>query len=142
MKRKRRKRCEYRWHASQNPAAVPGVRRARRCLADRGGNSGRFFGILPRRLDGVAALVPGILVFETGERGEQIVAVDEGVLVKAGRDVMVSVRNAVGGNDLGQLRDTVEREFLNLGERERAVRSVLAKLETSFVRRMLELRHE
>ena len=101
-----------------------------------------FFGILPRRLDGVAALVPGILVFETGERGEQIVAVDEGVLVKAGRDVMVSVRNAVGGDDLGQLRDTVEREFLNLGERERAVRSVLAKLETSFVRRMLELRHE
>lgn len=101
-----------------------------------------FFGILPRRLDGVAALVPGILVFETGECGEQIVAVDEGVLVKAGRDVMVSVRNAVGGDDLGQLRDTVEREFLNLGERERAVRSVLAKLETSFVRRMLELRHE
>jgi F-type H+-transporting ATPase subunit epsilon len=101
-----------------------------------------FFGILPRRLDGVAALVPGILVFETGERGEQIVAVDEGVLVKAGRDVMVSVRNAVGGDDLGQLRDTVEREFLNLGERERAVRSVLAKLETSFVRRMVELRHE
>lgn len=101
-----------------------------------------FFGILPRRLDGVAALVPGILVFETGECGEQIVAVDEGVLVKAGRDVMVSVRNAVGGDDLGQLRDTVEREFLNLGERERAVRSVLAKLETSFVRRMVELRHE
>ena len=101
-----------------------------------------FFGILPRRLDGVAALVPGILVFETGECGEQIVAVDEGVLVKAGRDVMVSVRNAVGGDDLGQLRDTVEREFLNLGEHERAVRSVLAKLETSFVRRMLELRHE
>ena len=101
-----------------------------------------FFGILPRRLDGVAALVPGILVFETGECGEQIVAVDEGVLVKAGRDVMVSVRNAVGGDDLGQLRDTVEREFLNLGERERAVRSVLAKLETSFVRRMMELRHE
>jgi F-type H+-transporting ATPase subunit epsilon len=101
-----------------------------------------FFGILPRRLDGVAALVPGILLFETGKRGEQIVAVDEGVLVKAGRDVMVSVRNAVGGDDLGQLRDTVEREFLNLGEHERAVRSVLAKLETSFVRRMVGLRHE
>ena len=101
-----------------------------------------FFGILPRRLDGVAALVPGILVFETGEHAQQIVAVDEGVLVKAGRDVMVSVRNAVSGGDLGQLRETVEREFLNLGERERAVRSVLAKLEMSFVRRMVELRHE
>jgi F-type H+-transporting ATPase subunit epsilon len=101
-----------------------------------------FFGILPRRLDGVAALVPGSLVFETGEHGQQIVAVDEGVLVKAGRDVMVSVRNAVSGGDLGQLRETVEREFLSLGEHERAVRSVLAKLEMSFVRRMVELRHE
>jgi len=101
-----------------------------------------FFGILPRRLDGVAALVPGILVFETGEGGEQIVAVDEGALVKTGREVMVSVRNAVAGQDLGRLRETVEREFLNLDERELAVRSVLAKLETTFVRRMMELRHE
>jgi len=101
-----------------------------------------FFGLLPRRLDGVAALVPGILVFEAGDGGEQIVAVDEGVLVKTGRDVMVSVRNAVAGDDLGQLRETVDREYLNLDERERSVRSVLAKLETSFVRRMMELRHE
>jgi len=101
-----------------------------------------FFGVLPRRLDGVAALVPGILVFETGEHDQQIVAVDEGVLVKAGRDVMVSVRNAVGGDDLGRLRETVEREFMDLDEHERTVRSVLAKLEMSFVRRMVELRHE
>lgn len=101
-----------------------------------------FFGILPRRLDGVATLVPGILVFDAGDDGEQIVAVDEGVLVKTGRDVMVSVRNAVAGDDLGQLRATVEREFLNLDERQQSVRSVLAKLETSFVRRMMELRHE
>jgi F-type H+-transporting ATPase subunit epsilon len=101
-----------------------------------------FFGILPRRLDGVAALVPGILVFEAGDGDAQFVAVDEGVLVKTGRDVMVSVRNAVAGKDLGQLRATVEREFLNLGEREQSVRSVLAKLETSFVRRMVELRHD
>lgn len=99
------------------------------------------FGILPHRLDGVAALVPGILVFETGKGGEHIVAVDEGVLVKAGRDVMVSVRNAVGGENLARLRETVEREFVNLDEREHAVRSVLAKLETSFVRRMMEQRH-
>jgi F-type H+-transporting ATPase subunit epsilon len=62
--------------------------------------------------------------------------------VKTGRDVMVSVRNAVAGDDLGQLRETVDREFLNLDEREQSVRSVLAKLETSFVRRMMDLRHE
>ena len=52
------------------------------------------FGVLPRRLDCVAALVPGILIYEHAAEGEVYVAVDEGVLVKAGPDVRVSVRNA------------------------------------------------
>ncbi len=105
-------------------------------------SDGGLFGILPRRLDGVAALVPGILLFETSDGAEQIVAVDEGALVKSGREVRVSVRHAVAGDDLERLRETVEREFLQLDEREQAVRSVLAKLETTFVRRMMELGHE
>jgi len=37
-------------------------------------------------------------------RGEAYVAVDEGVLVKTGSDVLVSVRNAIAGTNLGQLR--------------------------------------
>ena len=71
------------------------------------------FGLLPHRLDCVAALAPGILIYETEAEGEVYVAVDEGVLVKTGLDVLVSVRNAIGGTDLGQLREAVEREFLN-----------------------------
>ena len=55
-------------------------------------SAGGSFGLLPRRLDCVAALVPGILVYETPARGEVFVAVDEGVLVKSGRNVLVSVR--------------------------------------------------
>ena len=70
------------------------------------------FGLLPRRLDCVAALTPGILVFETGAEGERYVAVDEGVLIKTGLNVIVSVRRAIAGSDLGGLRDQVEREFL------------------------------
>ena len=62
-------------------------------------------GLLPRRLDCVAALAPGILTYETEAEGEVYVAVDEGVLVKTGPDVLVSVRQATGGTDLGQLRD-------------------------------------
>ena len=45
-------------------------------------------------------------------------AVDEGVLVKTGADVLVSVRNAIGGMDLDKLHEAVEREFLNLNEQE------------------------
>jgi F-type H+-transporting ATPase subunit epsilon len=94
------------------------------------------FGLLPHRLDCVAALAPGILIYETKKEGEAYVAVDEGVLVKTGADVLVSVRNAIAGTDLGQLREAVQREFLTLDERERSVRSVLAKMEGDLMRRM------
>ena len=100
------------------------------------------FGILPHRLDCVAALAPGILIYETEADGELYVAVDEGVLVKTGSDVLVSVRRALGGTDLGQLRDAVEKEFLALDEREQNVRSVMAKLETGFLRRFAIFQHE
>lgn len=96
------------------------------------------FGLLPHRLDCVAVLVAGILTYETEAEGEVYVAVDEGVLVKAGSNVLVSVRNAIGGMSLGQLREAVEREFVDLDEGEKQVRAVLAKLESGFVRRFAE----
>ena len=101
-----------------------------------------FFGLLPHRLDCVAALTPGILTYETESDGEVFVAVDEGVLVKAGRDVLVSVRRAIGGTDLAQLRAAVEQEFLTLDQEEKSVRSVMAKLETGFLRRFAAIEHE
>ena len=100
------------------------------------------FGLLPHRLDCVAALVPGILIYQTESDGEVLVAVDEGVLVKTGPDVLVSVRRAIGGTDLGQLRDAVEREFLTLDEHEQSVHLVVARLETGFLRRFATFQHE
>jgi F-type H+-transporting ATPase subunit epsilon len=100
------------------------------------------FGLLPHRLDCVASLAPGILIFETEADGEVCIAVDEGVLVKTGAQVLVSVRNAIGGTDLGKLREKVEQEFMNLDEQEKSVRSVLAKLESGFVRRFAAFHHE
>ncbi len=100
------------------------------------------FGLLPNRLDCAAALVPGILTYETRDEGEVSLAVDEGVLVKTGNEVLVSVRNAIGGMDLGELHQAIEREFLNLDEQEKSVRSVLAKLESGFIRRFAEFSHE
>ena len=94
------------------------------------------FGILPHRLDCVAALAPGILIFEAEADGEAYVAVDEGVLVKTGLDVLVSVRNAISGSDLGRLREAVQREFMHLDEQEENVRSMLAKMEGDLMRRM------
>jgi len=100
------------------------------------------FGLLPHRLDCVAALVPGILIYQTESGGEVLVAVDEGVLVKTGMDVLVSVRRAIGGTDLGQLHTAVAKEFLTLDDNEQNVRQVSAKLETGFLRRFGNLQHE
>ena len=96
------------------------------------------FGLLQRRLDCVAVLAAGILVYERESEGEVYVAVDQGVLVKAGDEVLVSVRNAIGGMSLGKLREAVEREFVNIDEGEKQVRAVLAKLESGFMRRFAE----
>jgi len=100
------------------------------------------FGLLPRRLDCVASLSAGILVFETAADGKVYIAVDEGVLVKTGSDVLVSVRSAIGGMSLAKLRAAVEEEFMHLDEQEQKVRSVLAKMESGFIRRLAEFHHE
>ena len=100
------------------------------------------FGLLPHRLDCVAALVPGILIYQTESGGEVLVAVDEGVLVKTGMDVLVSVRRAIGGTDLAQLHAAVTKEFLTLDENEQSVRSAVAKLETGFLQRFAKFQHE
>lgn len=99
-------------------------------------------GLLPRRLDCVTALAPGILAYETEIDGEVFLAVDEGVMVKVGANVIVCVRRALGGKDLHQLRDLVEKEYLTLNERERDVRSVAARLEAGFLRRFERFQNE
>ena len=102
------------------------------------GASGSF-GLLPRHIDYVSPLVPGILSYTQGEE-EAFVAVDEGVLVKCGDEVLVSVRDAVIGAALESLEGTVRDRFDERREQEKAMHSALAKLETEVVRRFTELR--
>lgn len=92
------------------------------------------FGFLPQRLDCVAVLVPGIFTYETDKM--HYIAVDEGLLVKAGSQVMVSVRNAVGGVELGKLADTVKNNFKNTNEDEEKVRQMASKLESGFLSKL------
>ena len=110
-----------------------------RIVAETGDGS---FGILPRRQDCVAVLCPGILLYENDREGETYIAVDEGILIKTGSQVLVSVRNAILGKDLAQLRSAVQQEFLNLNEREKDLRASLYKMESGLIRRMVVFQNE
>jgi F-type H+-transporting ATPase subunit epsilon len=98
------------------------------------------FGLLPHRLDCVAALVPGVLAYTRGDDTAYL-AVDQGVLVKSGADVMVSVRQAVKGTTLSELHETVKREYLSLDRQERDVRTAVARMESAFLGRIAEFQH-
>lgn len=98
------------------------------------------YGFLPQRLDGVAALVPGIFIYETEGSEVKYVAIDQGILIKAGDEVLVSVRNAIGGADLGKLQETVKNSFLDLDEREHKARFVMAKMESGFIQSLEKFR--
>jgi len=97
------------------------------------------FGLLPHRLDCVAALSPGILTYETAAGADTYLAIDQGVLVKTGDDVLVSVRRALRGTDLGRLKEQVEAQFRTLDETEKAMRGVMTKLEAGFLRRFASM---
>ncbi len=93
------------------------------------------FCLLPRHVDFVAALVPGLLTYESMEGKEVVLAVDAGVLVKCGQEVKVSTRQGVVGPDLGKLRRMVEESFKVLDDKEKMARAAAARIEAGFVRR-------
>jgi len=97
-----------------------------------------WFGILPKHVDFVTALVPGVLTFSPVGKPEEYLAMDRGVLVKCGPDVSISTRNAVRVKDLASLKTEVEAQFLTAQEREKKARALETKLETDLVRRLME----
>jgi len=95
--------------------------------------------LLPRHIDFVTTLVPGILTFEGGDQGESLVAIDDAVLIKRGAEVLVAARRATRGTSLGELQQKVANEFESRNEQERKSRTAALKLEAGLVRRFLEI---
>jgi F-type H+-transporting ATPase subunit epsilon len=96
------------------------------------------YGLLPNRRDCTAALVPGILTYQVGSGEEMYIAIDQGIFVKKSNEVFVSVRQAIQGIGLSQLRDAVKTEFLTLDDKQQEIRFAMDKLENSFLQRLTE----
>jgi len=97
------------------------------------------FGILPRHVDFVTAVVPGIMTYikENGE--ESFVATDEGIFLKQGSNILVSVENGVRADKLGQLEQAVNNFLSSRGNLEKRSRYALGLLEADFLRRFVEM---
>ena len=98
-----------------------------------------FFTLLPRHVDFVAALVPGIFSYQITGGAEYFLALDEGILVKQGDQVYVSAARAMPGDNLDQLQDTVENELKVLNENEKKARTVMSRLEADTLRRFTRM---
>jgi len=96
-------------------------------------------GFLPQRLDCVVALTAGLLIYRDMAGKEHFVAIDQGILTKAGNQVSAAVRNAVAGTDLGELHLKITQQFRNLDEEEKKVRQVMSQLESGFIRNFEQL---
>jgi len=107
------------------------VQNVRSIVADTNAGS---YGFLPQRLDCAAVLVPGIFSYEN--TSTHYLALDAGVIVKSGTTVLVSVRNAIGGTELGKLNELVEKEFKTIDDSEKKARALVSKMEASFMHRL------
>ena len=100
------------------------------------------FGLLEDHIDFVTALAPGILSYRSEEGEETFIAIDEGILVKCGQEILVSTERAVKDADLETLHQKVEQEFRHLNEQEKLTRTALARLEAGLARGILEIGEE
>lgn len=118
------------------PAARAVDEEVRKIVAE--GPEGHF-ALLPRHVDLVVPLVPGLLSYETPEGSERYVALDGGLLVKCGRAVLVSTPQAVGGHELGRLERIVQESFRVRAEIEAKTHGALDKMQADFIARFIEM---
>lgn len=95
------------------------------------------FQILPKHVDGTWTLRTGILTITTDK--DTYYAINQGVVVKQGDIVYLSTFQAIAGESLRDLGETVKNSLNILDERERKAREVLIRLEADTIRRFIEM---
>lgn len=101
-----------------------------------------YFTLLPRHIDYVSVLVPGIMTIEHENGINDFIAVDRGTLVKKGSNVAISVRNGVRGETIEKLSHVVEDQFKKVDDMEKKARAILTGLEFNMLKRFSELKHD
>jgi F-type H+-transporting ATPase subunit epsilon len=107
-------------------------------LALRAEDATGSFGILPRHADFLTSLAVSIVSWQSGNETRHYCAVRGGVLsVDAGRDVAIATREAVTGDDLATLDQTILTRFRADIETERTERVESTRLQLNAIRQIV-----
>ncbi len=98
-------------------------------------------GLLPRRRDCVAPLIPGILAYRHQNGDHGYVAIDHGILNKISTEVTISVRRAFSGQQLEDLNAIINAYYHDQEQEDKELRSLFAKMESGLLRRLADFHH-
>jgi F-type H+-transporting ATPase subunit epsilon len=107
-------------------------------LALRAEDSSGGFGILPRHADFLTSLAISVVGWKSGDGTRHYCAVRHGVLsVSQGRDISIATREAVTGNDLATLDQTVLAGFRANIDAERTEHVESTRLQLNAIRQIM-----
>ena len=107
-------------------------------LALRADDATGSFGILPRHADFLTSLAISVVSWESGNRTRHYCAVRRGVLsVGGGHDVTIATREAVAGDNLVTLHETVLARFRADIEAERTEHVESTRLHLNAIRQIM-----
>ena len=97
------------------------------------------FQVLPKHMDGTWILKAGVLVIGTSKDSDKELyfAISQGVLVKEGGRLYLSCFQAIKGDSLETLSQTVRKDLETFDESEKKAKQALHKLETDTVKRFM-----
>ncbi|MHB1391148.1 MAG: hypothetical protein ACYCXF_07965 [Thermoleophilia bacterium] len=101
-----------------------------------------YYCLLPRHVDFITVLVPGVLVFEDTAGLPGYVRLQDGMLVKCGREVLASTSDAVMVSGVDQDAGAQQGSDTAARDREHQARAVVAGLQTRFSRDWLRTSEE
>ncbi len=107
-------------------------------LAVRAGDDTGSFGILPGHAGFLTSLSISVVSWKSADGARHYAAVRRGVLtVTAGREVAIATREAIVGDDLATLDDTVVNRFRSETETERTEHVETTRLQLAAIRQIM-----
>ncbi len=101
-------------------------------------NGGHTF--LPKHVDFASVLKPSIAIYTDETGNKKYIACHNGIAVKKGKSITLSVRQAVLGDTLDELKNTILHEFKKADEQRKELNTAMARLEIGMLRGFKKLK--